>query len=113
MKRLTIKKLIVISQSESRSLEVPFEDGLNIVLGGNKTGKSSIIKSIFITLGCECKRVETDWKKLISSYLLFIKYGEKQFCIVRQGNNFRFLKMKVMVILALSKRKTITNIVIV
>lgn len=50
MKRLTIKKLIVISQSESRSLEVPFEDGLNIILGGNKTGKSSIIKSIFTTL---------------------------------------------------------------
>ena len=50
MKRLTIKKLIVISQSESRSLEVPFENGLNIILGGNKTGKSSIIKSIFTTL---------------------------------------------------------------
>lgn len=33
------KKLIVISQSESRSLEVPFENGLNIILGGNKTGK--------------------------------------------------------------------------
>ena len=31
MKRLTIKKLIVISQSESRSLEVPFENGLNII----------------------------------------------------------------------------------
>ena len=44
MKRLMIKKLIVISQSESRSLEVPFENGLNIILGGNKTGKSSIIK---------------------------------------------------------------------
>ena len=43
MKRLAIKKLIVISQSESRSLEVPFENGLNIILGGNKTGKSSII----------------------------------------------------------------------
>ena len=37
MKRLAIKKLIVISQSESRSLEVPFENGLNIILGGNKT----------------------------------------------------------------------------
>ena len=53
MKRLMIRKLIVISQSESRSLEVPFEKGLNIILGGNKTGKSSIIKSIFTTLGCE------------------------------------------------------------
>ena len=67
MKRLTIKKLIVISQSESRSFEVPFKEGLNIIWGGNKTGKSSIIKSIFTTLGCECKRIENDWKKLISA----------------------------------------------
>ena len=92
MKRLTIKKLIVISQSESRSLEVPFENGLNIILGGNKTGKSSIIKSIFTTLGCECKRIETDWKKLISAYLLFFKYGEKLFCVVRQGKKFQIFE---------------------
>lgn len=92
MKRLTIKKLIVISQSESRSLEIPFEKGLNIVLGGNKTGKSSIIKSIFTTLGCECKSIEGDWKKLISSYLLFFDYGEKQFCIVRQGKKFQIFE---------------------
>ena len=92
MKRLAIKKLIVISQSESRQLEVPFENGLNIILGGNKTGKSSIIKSIFTTLGCECKRIETDWKKLISAYLLFFKYGEKQFCVVRQGKKFQIFE---------------------
>lgn len=92
MKRLTIKKLIVISQSESQSLEVPFENGLNIILGGNKTGKSSIIKSIFITLGCECKRVESAWKKLISTYLLFFKYGEKSYCVVRQGKKFQIFE---------------------
>ena len=92
MKRLTIKKLIVISQSESRSLEVPFENGLNIIWGGNKTGKSSIIKSIFTTLGCECKRIESDWKKLISAYLLFFKYGEKQYCVVRQGKKYRIFE---------------------
>lgn len=83
VKRLILKKLIVISQSESRSLEVPFEKGLNIILGGNKTGKSSIIKSIFTAFGCECKNIETDWKKIISSHLLFFSYGEKQYCIVR------------------------------
>ena len=92
MKRLIIKKLIVISQSESRSLEVPFENGLNIILGGNKTGKSSIIKSIFTALGCECKRIETDWKKLISDYLLFFEYGKKQYCIVRQGKKFQIFE---------------------
>ena len=92
MKRLMIRKLIVISQSESRSLEVPFEKGLNIILGGNKTGKSSIIKSIFTTLGFECKRVEADWKKLVSTYLLFFKYGERQFCIVRQDKKFQIFE---------------------
>lgn len=92
MKRLMIRKLIVISQSESRSLEVPFEKGLNIILGENKTGKSSIIKSIFTTLGCECKRVEADWKKLVSTYLLFFKYGERQFCIVRQDKKFQIFE---------------------
>jgi peptidoglycan hydrolase CwlO-like protein len=61
-------------------------------LGGNKTGKSSIIKSIFTTLGCECKRVEADWKKLVSTYLLFFKYGERQFCIVRQDKKFQIFE---------------------
>ena len=92
MKRLTLKKLIVISQSESRSLEIPFEEGLNIILGGNKTGKSSIIKSIFTSLGCECRRIESDWKKLISAYLLFFKYGEKHFCVVRQDKKFQIFE---------------------
>ena len=65
---------------------------INIILGGNKTGKSSIIKSIFTTLGCECKRVEADWKKLVSTYLLFFKYGERQFCIVRQDKKFQIFE---------------------
>ena len=92
MKRLIIQKLIVISQIESRSLEIPFKRGLNIILGGNKTGKSSIIKSIFTTLGSDCKSIEADWKKLISSYLLFFDYGNKQFCIVRQDKKFQIFE---------------------
>lgn len=98
MKRLTIKKLIVISQSESRSLEVPFENGLNIILGGNKTGKSSIIKSIFTTLGCECKRIESDWKKLISTYLLFFEYdkgGKVAAAYLRSDRAINFTKVVI------------------
>ena len=90
MKRLTITKLIVISQSESRSLEVPFSKGLNIILGGNKTGKSSIIKSIFTTFGCECRRVEKDWTKIISTYILYFEYGIERYCIVEKKDAFNF-----------------------
>lgn len=92
MKRLLLKKLIVISRSEQSSLEVPFKKGLNIILGGNKTGKSSLIKSIFTALGCDCSKIEKDWKNLISTYLLYFKYGDEQYCVLRCGKEFSIMK---------------------
>lgn len=94
MKRITLLKLIVISQSESKSLEVPFSEGLNIILGGNKTGKSSIIKSIFIAFGCECKHIEKSWKDLITEYILLFRCGGVQYCILRRGARFCIYSVK-------------------
>lgn len=88
MKRLIIKKLIVISQNEAKSLEVPFSTGLNIILGGNKTGKSSIIKSIFTSFGCACPKIESDWKTLISTYILYFFADSELYCIKRMGDRF-------------------------
>ena len=92
MKRLLLKKLIVISRSEQSSLEVPFKKGLNIILGGNKTGKSSLIKSILTALGCDCSKIEKDWKNLISTYLLYFEYGDEQYCVLRCGKEFSIMK---------------------
>lgn len=92
MKRLLLKKLIVISRSEQSSLEVPFKKGLNIILGGNKTGESSLIKSIFTALGCDCSKIEKDWKNLISTYLLYFEYGDEQYCVLRCGKEFSIMK---------------------
>ncbi len=92
MKRLLLKRLIVISRSEQSSLEVPFKKGLNIILGGNKTGKSSLIKSIFTALGCDCSKIEKDWKNLISTYLLYFEYGDEQYCVLRCGKEFSIIK---------------------
>lgn len=82
----------MISQNESRSLEIPFSEGLNIILGGNKTGKSSIIKSIFTSFGCKCKSIEKEWKDLISTYIIFFQYGQRTLCIVRQGKKFQIFE---------------------
>lgn len=82
----------MISQNEASSLEVPFGAGLNIIYGDNKTGKSSIIKSIFIAFGCECKHIETEWKQLISSYLIFFQYGDTEYCIVREKKEFHIFR---------------------
>ncbi|AWC27966.1 hypothetical protein [Bacillus cytotoxicus] len=91
MNRLTLKKLIVISESEKRSREIEFKEGLNIIIGKNKTGKSSLIKSIFFTFGCEVK-FEDEWKKLIDKYLLYFQYGNRYFCILRINKSYKIFE---------------------
>lgn len=91
MERFLLKKLIVISDEEKASYETEFEKGLNVVIGANKTGKSSIIKSIFYTLGCDTD-MESSWKKLISTYMLFFYYGNEKFCLIRQNKKYRLYK---------------------
>ena len=112
MKRLTIKKLIVISQSESRSLEVPFEDGLNIILGGNKTGKSSIIKSIFTTLE-SVKELKVIGRNSFPLICYLLNTEKNSFVLSDKVENFRFLKISATIIPVLLKQKPFMNTVIV
>lgn len=93
MQKLILKKLIVISNKEKKSREVPFKKGLNIILGANKTGKSSLIKSIFFTFGCRLK-FEEEWKAIIDTFILFFQYGERDYCIIRQLDTFKVFSVE-------------------
>lgn len=87
MERFQIQRLIVISEKERKSKEILFEKGLNIILGKNKTGKSSLIKSIFYTLGCEVK-MDASWKNAIDWYLLEFSYGKRTLQLVRRAKRY-------------------------
>lgn len=92
MKRLLIKKIIVISDIEESSREVCFDVGLNLMIGANKTGKSSIIKSIFYSFGCELI-FEDDWKNLVQKYILYFNYGDKKYCSIREKKFIKLLRI--------------------
>ncbi|MBY0120925.1 hypothetical protein [Bacillus sp. S/N-304-OC-R1] len=54
MNKLIIQKLIIFDIVEKKSKTVSFNDGINIVTSkGNQVGKSTIMKSIYYTLGAE------------------------------------------------------------
>ncbi|MCM3359541.1 hypothetical protein [Psychrobacillus sp. MER TA 171] len=97
MNRFIIQKLIVISEKEKKSREIDFKTGMNIIIGKNKTGKSSIIKSIFYTLGCEVK-MEPSWKNNIDWFLLEFKYGDRKFEIIRHGKRFLIVELESILI---------------
>lgn len=91
MAKLLLKKLIVINQLEELSKEINFTDGLNIIFGHNKTGKSSLIKSIFYTLGCQIK-MEESWLNMINYFILYFSYDD-EYCIVRNGKSLRLVRI--------------------
>ncbi len=92
MGRFLLEKLIVISDIEEKSKEISFGAGLNIVLGKNKTGKSSLLKSIFYTLGSELK-FESEWRKVIRWYILYFSYDGQTYCVIREGKKFKIIKV--------------------
>lgn len=82
---LTIRKIIIISKTEESSIEVPLTKGLNIIIGKNKTGKSSLIKTIFYSLGCEIK-FDEDWEKLNKRSIISFSIGSSYFLVERTDN---------------------------
>lgn len=87
MRRMQLIKLLVVSKKTVEAKEITFNDGLNIILGENKTGKSSLIKSIFYTLGCEVP-FEKEWTDLISDYFLIFNFDSIEYTIHKSEKKY-------------------------
>ena len=85
MKKLILNRLLILSHSLSKSIDIPFSNGLNIIVGANKTGKSSLIKTAFDCFGCKTK-FEGDWIEIVSAAALIFSYGTTQYCIVKRAD---------------------------
>ncbi|QVK21369.1 AAA family ATPase [Mycoplasmatota bacterium] len=82
MNKLVLNKFIILSEEEKSAIEIDFSNNLNIFVGKNKSGKSSLAKSILYTLGCDVV-FENSWKNLGKTYLLFFSYGNQSYSIKR------------------------------
>ncbi|WP_423360571.1 hypothetical protein F7H86_00600 [Novacetimonas hansenii] len=51
MKIFRFKSISLLSHAEKKARRITFSPHRNLLVGGNHTGKSTIIKSLFITLG--------------------------------------------------------------
>ena len=51
MQRLIFKEIKILSRNEKRARIIKFHPKMNLIKGENHVGKSSLIKSIYYTLG--------------------------------------------------------------
>lgn len=94
MKKLIINELYIYSLKEKKAYHTSFKDGINFVTSckkdGNKRGKSVIMKSIYSTLGADCK-FDSKWNFNDKTTILDVNIDEKKYFFIRSHNYFRIV----------------------
>ena len=64
MQRLIFKEIKILSRNEKRARIIKFHPKMNLIKGENHVGKSSLIKSIYYTLGAAPNVMHPKWMGL-------------------------------------------------
>lgn len=94
MKNMTINSIRIISQDTETAKYQVFKDGINLVLGDNETGsyigKSSLLRSVFHSLGADSKFTKSDWEKEGPYiYILEFSIGMNNYTMLRKQELFK------------------------
>lgn len=85
--QLLIKQLTILSIPEKSAKTVTFHPQRNLITGENDVGKSSIIKSIYHSLGADV-HFDNVWEKADAISLLTFSYSNKDYMILRSRDHF-------------------------
>lgn len=85
MTRLRFKKLWLVSEITRSARKIEFHPDRTLLVGRNHTGKSTVVKHIFQTLGCQTKGKSDRWDSLAISVLEF-DVDSKPYTAYRKAN---------------------------
>lgn len=88
MKNLKLRRLLLLSRAERKARQESFDNETTVVFGGNDTGKSHLIKSIYSAFGADPQVVNPKWSKAAVSTLLEFTVDDQAYSIVRVDDQF-------------------------
>lgn len=89
MSNLVFKDVLILSKAEKKARKVSFKPGANLLTGENNVGKSTLIKSLYYTLGAESPQIHNSrWKKARPIYCVKFSLGGKDYHVVRDEKYF-------------------------
>ncbi|WP_313069752.1 hypothetical protein [Lacrimispora sp.] len=88
---MIIESLKIIDYKEKTAANYNFSDGTNLIVSdGNKKGKSSLLKSIYYTLGFDIRQFPSGWNIGDKVFQLKVKFeNELSHSITRQGDMYK------------------------
>lgn len=107
MSRIVFRKLIISSPVEEAAKYIEFDQGLNIVTSdretGNDRGKSVILKSLYHTLGADCK-FDSKFDASHKIFILTFSFNEDVYSMYRSGIQFKLFDAGLNLIWDVSNR---------
>ncbi|WP_157577828.1 hypothetical protein [Roseivivax halodurans] len=88
MKKLKFKKLWLLSSQEKKARVEDFSQATTAVVADNDFGKSSLVKSLYATLGADPSRTPEAWKNANVETLLEFEIDNRSYLILRQSGRF-------------------------
>jgi len=88
MRRLHFIELLLLSEPERAAQRVPFHPKATVIKGANDTGKSSILKAIYQTLGAEPPNQHPKWVGANVINSLKFAVDEVAYRMIRRGNQY-------------------------
>ncbi|QRM40544.1 AAA family ATPase [Rhizobium rhizogenes] len=85
MKRLSFERLELLSLTERKARTIEFHPKLTIIQGMNGVGKSSVIKSLYWTLGAAPQAIHRDWVAAKVKSRLHMRIDDAAYSVVRDG----------------------------
>jgi len=82
MSLIYFTKVSIISRRDKKGLTFKLSPTINMIYGDNDTGKSSLIKSLYYTLGGDC-RLDKEWKDDDIITKVCIQVNHKEYSFVR------------------------------
>ena len=84
MKNLLFENIWILSHKDRRARKIGFHPKKNLIVGRNHTGKSSLIKALFLTLGARPEGKLAQWDENAISLVDF-RVDQKRFRILHQS----------------------------
>ena len=104
MKKLVLKELMILSFRERKAKRIKFNPKTTVIKGTNQVGKSSLIKSIYYTLGATPSIMHPNWiksepismlkLKVNDENLTVLRYDKKNFIVVDDSDNLMSYNFK-------------------
>lgn len=97
MKTFLFESICLISSKEKKAREIIFHPKKNLVVGRNHTGKSSLIKNLFLTLGAKPQGVLDKWSSDTISVVYFAINDVKYHVLHHNGKRALFNTNNVLI----------------